>query len=239
MNGFIIHGWGSKIPIPHRHPRPTEPQPPRRRRHHPFPQRKPRDIPGSIAPSLSATINSRGAYNASSTPGSGLTSTINDSLARAPPRQRLKETSRRPRIHQRRPHRVPYKIMHKTSLPKTHLRLRRCTFTSTSCGGISRKQQHNRKRSRRNNIPISLVERVQNHLVANQPPVHEHVNRIPVQLLQLRLTHKPTQPHKPRLRSLIVLLPLPGGGSGNPARAKSISAATGIKLSNVSRPKIW
>ncbi len=123
--------------------------------------------------------------------------------------QRLKETRRRPRIHQRRPHRVPHKIMHKTSLPKPYLRLRRMHIHIHFLRRHLQKQQHHRIRSRRNDIPVSLRKRMQNQTVANQPPIHKHINRVPIELLQLRLTHKPAQPYKPRLRRLIILATLP------------------------------
>ena len=114
--------------------------------------------------------------------------------------QRHGKTGRRPRRHQRRPHRIADEVMHKPRLAEAHLGLRRMHVDIHLLRRHLQKQQHHRERCRRNDVAIGLGQRMQHHAVAHQPLVHEDVHRVAVQLLQLRLGDEPRKPQKSRFR---------------------------------------
>src|ERR1022692_2421884 len=102
---------------------------------------------------------------------------------------------RRTRLHQCRPHRIPHKIVQHGRLPKAPLGLRGMHIHIHLARRQLQKQQHHRIHRRRNNISISLRQPMLYQPVANQPSIHEYINRVAIQLLDLRLRNKPMQPH--------------------------------------------
>ena len=121
-------------------------------------------------------------------------------LARCRMRAHLRHKLRhRTRLHQRRAYRVANKIMHHALLPETYLGLRGMHIHVYLARRQLQKQQHHRIHRRRNNIPVSLGQRVLQQPVANRAPIHKHKNRIAIQLLNLRLRDKSMNPHLPRI----------------------------------------
>ncbi len=99
--------------------------------------------------------------------------------------------------------------MHKARLPEAHLRLRRMHVHIDFCRGHFKKQQHDRKGSRRQNVAIRLRQRMQDQAVAHLASVDEDVDRSTIQLLQLGLGDEAAHAQKARLRRLVIGLASP------------------------------
>ena len=117
----------------------------------------------------------------------------------------LQKCRRRAGMHQLVANRIAQEIVHQARLAKAHLRLGRMHVDIDLFGRHFQKQQDDRKRGRRNDVAISLDHRVNDQPVAHQAAVDEEIDRVAVELLQLRLGDKSAHPQKARLRRLIVL----------------------------------
>ena len=88
-------------------------------------------------------------------------------------RQELRD---RPRLHQRRPHRLAHEIMNYRLLPETHLGLLRMHVDIDLLRRhLDKKQNHGIDRWRQN-VAIGLGDPVLNETVANEASIHENKN---------------------------------------------------------------
>ena len=119
----------------------------------------------------------------------------------SPHHRRRRKTRNRPHAHQRLPDRIPREIVHKLRPPEPHFNLRGVHVHIHLVVWHFQKQQRGGKHRRRQNIPVRLMNRMQNQSVAHQPPVHKHINPIPIRPLY------PGQRSKARHRQCSRLFP--------------------------------
>src|SRR6266700_3289003 len=94
------------------------------------------------------------------------------------------------RLHQRRPHRIAQKVMRHGLLAKADLGLRGMHIHIDFRIGHLDEQQHHREYRGRQDVAIGVRQSMLDQAVADQPAIHERVDRIPVQLLDFRLGNK-------------------------------------------------
>ncbi len=124
--------------------------------------------------------------------------------------QRTGETGRRPRGHQRSSHGVADEVVYEPRLPEAHLGFGRMHIHIDLLRRHLQEEQHHRERGWRNDIAVGLSQRMQHHPVAHQAMVDEDVDRVAVQLLQLRLGDEPRNAQKSGVGRRVILLALPG-----------------------------
>ena len=96
----------------------------------------------------------------------------------------------RTRFHQAFADGVAHEIVNERSVPEAHLGLRWMHVDVHLFGVAFEKQQRERIGRGRHQVVIGGGERVQQQAVANQPAVHENVDRIAIGLLHLRAARK-------------------------------------------------
>ena len=112
--------------------------------------------------------------------------------------------------------------MNDTVLPEADLSLRRMHVDIDFGGRHLQKQQHHRKNRRRQNIAVSIGERVLNEAIADQPSIYKNEDRVAVELLDLRLRNEAMQGDFARLWPFRFFFGSrrQGGGWGSPMRSK-------------------
>src|ERR1700761_5670948 len=101
--------------------------------------------------------------------------------------------------------------MNQVLLAEANFGLRRVHIDVDLLGRHLQKEQDDRKGGRRNHIPIRLADGVQQQPVADQPFVYKDIDRVPVQLLQLRFRKEAGEPQRYWLTPRLIRILLPGG----------------------------
>src|SRR5712692_7253421 len=96
-------------------------------------------------------------------------------------------------LHKRGAHRVANEIMNDDRLPETHFRLGGVDVDVDFCRWHFQKQKHHGIHAARQNVAIGVGDGVLNEAVTDQASISKNVNRIAVELLQLRLRSKAMQ----------------------------------------------
>src|SRR5882672_7781083 len=107
-----------------------------------------------------------------------------------------------PRLHQRSARRIAHKIVDHTLLPESHFGSRRMDVNINLSGWHLQKKQDDRKNRWRQDVAVSVGQRMLNKTIADQPSVDKNKNRITVELLDFRLGNKSMQTNFAGFRSL-------------------------------------
>ena len=104
---------------------------------------------------------------------------------------------------------VANQIVDQAGLAKTHLGLGRMDVDVDLLRRHLQKEQDDGKGRRRQNIAIGFAHGMHEQAVADEAPIDEGVDRVAVELLQLRLGGEAADPHEAGVGRLIVRVPLP------------------------------
>ncbi len=111
---------------------------------------------------------------------------------------------------------IAHEIMQPACLAETDFGLGRVNVDVHLLRRHLEKQQHHRKRRGRENIAISLAHRVQQQAIAHQAAIDKAVDRVAIQFLQFRLGDETGDTQPAGLGCLVVRIPFPGRGLGQP-----------------------
>ena len=119
----------------------------------------------------------------------GLTSSSKLALAPAygAPLSALAKLCAGPGVHERRADGIPDEVMDEAGLAETYLGLGGVYVDVDFLRGHLHKQQHDGKAGGRNDVAVSLRQRVQDKAVSHEAVVDEDVDGVAIEALQLRL----------------------------------------------------
>ncbi len=150
------------------------------------------------------------------------------------------ERRHRARLHQRGAYRIANEIMQQRRLPEAHLGLRRMHVDVNFGERHLEKQQYNGIDRRRNDVAVSLGERVLHQAITNQPAIDKDEDGIAIELLDFGPRNKTMQLEVALHRLGFDLRQVAGrrhgGGCGRPMRSSGSIALSGNNWSSVSRP---
>jgi len=134
------------------------------------------------------------------------------------------EAGSRTSLHQRGANRVADEVMHEAGLPEAHLCLSGMDVDINLLRGHLEEEQNNRIGGRWKDVAIGFVERVEDQFVADEALVDEDVDRVAVELLQLRLGDETGDAEVAGIGWSVVLFALPGWRLGQSGSGKIVGS---------------
>jgi len=173
-------------------------------------------------------------------PGSGeAAGGINDGLALGRVVQGGQESGSRPSLDERRAQTVAGKVVDQRLLAETNFGLGGMDIDIHFFGGHFEEQEDDGEAGGRQHVAIRLGDGMQQQAIADKPLVDKNIDRVAIELLQLGPGVEAGEAQRAWIARRLAGSCFQGGGSGRPAWAKGVSAATGSSCASVSLPKIW